>query len=234
MKIRIFHMVPLLLLLSLAACGQSGESEPQADVASAPGHPLNDANAKPSSSMISSGIQMAMEKAKRELASKNIDVNTIHIGGIHTGTAAARPKAEITPGGELLIAGKPVSALPAQRTLLLDYRKQLVGIADAGMDIGAQGADLGIEAAKQALFGKLAGRNENAVEATIRPQADRIRAAALALCARLPSLLSSQQKLAAAVPEFRPYATMRQEDVDDCGKKTRGKDENKGFAVFSD
>ena len=38
----------------------------------------------------------------------------------------------------------------------------------------------------------------------------------------------------AAMPEFRPYATMQQKDVDDCGKDTTSKDGKKGFAVFSD
>ena len=45
---------------------------------------------------------------------------------------------------------------------------------------------------------------------------------------------ASQQKLAAAMPEFRPYATMQQKDVDDCGKDMKDKDGKKGFAVFSD
>jgi hypothetical protein len=33
------------------------------------------------------------------------------------------------------------------------------------------------------------------------------------------------------MPEFRPYATMQQKDIDDCGKDMHGK---KGTAVFSD
>jgi hypothetical protein len=50
----------------------------------------------------------------------------------------------------------------------------------------------------------------------------------------MPDLLASQQKLAAAMPEFRPYATMTQKDVDDCGKDTIDENGKKGFAVFSD
>ena len=33
-------------------------------------------------------------------------------------------------------------------------------------------------------------------------------------------MMASQQKLAAALPEFKPYATMDQSDVDDCWQET--------------
>ncbi len=45
-----------------------------------------------------------------------------------------------------------------------------------------------------------------------------IEAEAMKLCARLPPLLASQQALASALPAFQPYATMDQQDIDDCGK----------------
>ena len=38
-----------------------------------------------------------------------------------------------------------------------------------------------------------------------------------------------QQALAASLPAFKPYATMTQEDIDDCGKDATGK----GIAVTS-
>ena len=113
----------------------------------------------------------------------------------------------------------------------MDYRQQLVGIAEAGMDIGAQGADLGIHAAKEALWGALTGKQDKDIEASVKPQAEQIKAAAVTLCKRLPRLLVSQQNLAAAMPEFRPYATMEQKDVDDCGKEMTDKNGKKGFAI---
>jgi hypothetical protein len=127
-----------------------------------------------------------------------------------------------------------VAATPAQQTLLLDYRKQIVGIAETGIDIGNQGAVLGINAAREALWGAFSGKNEKDIEAAIKPQTDKIQAAAAKLCLRLPDLLSAQQKLAAAMPAFRPYATMQQKDIDDCGKDMADKGGKKGFAVFSD
>jgi hypothetical protein len=83
-------------------------------------------------------------------------------------------------------------------------------------------------------MGALSGKSDKEIEAAIQPQTDKIQAAAARLCLRMPGLLVSQQKLAAAMAEFRPYATMTQKDVDDCGKDMTDKNGKKGEAVFSD
>lgn len=230
MKPIIFSTIALILL-PLAACGQSGQTDSQQGVADST---AQTAGGEKTTSGISGEIQKAIQGAKLELANKNIDVSSVHVGDGQRHDHDSRPKAEITPQGELLIAGNKIAATPAQQTLLLDYRKQIVGIAEAGMDIGTQGADLGMNAAKEALWGALAGKDDKDIEASIKPQTDKIQAAALKLCQRLPDLLSTQQKLAAAMPEFRPYATMEQKDVDDCSKDMTDKNGKKGFAVFSD
>ena len=214
---------------TLAACGQSGSASSDTDhTASATSNV-----GEPTSSFIGAEVQKGMQKAKQELATKNISINSVHVNGDRHSDDDSRPKAEITPQGDLLIAGNKVAATPAQHALLLDYRQQIVGIAETGMDIGTQGADLGINAAKQAVWGALSGKSDKDIEAAIKPQTDKIEASAAKLCLRLPDLLSTQQKLAAAMPEFRPYATMQQKDVDDCGKDKKYKDGKKGFAVFS-
>jgi hypothetical protein len=230
MKPITFSALALILLLPLAACGQS---DSQSGAADSTAQATRDTGEKTSSG-ISGEIQKAMQVAKQELANKNIEVNSVHIGDNQHDDNDSLPKAEITPQGDLLIADKKVAATPAQHVLLLDYRQQIIGIAETGMDIGTQGADLGMNAAKEALWGALAGKNDKEIEASIKPQTDKIQAAALKLCQRLPDLLSTQQKLAAAMPEFRPYATMQQKDVDDCGKDMKDKDGKKGIAVFSD
>ena len=234
MKPTTFSALALVLLLPLAACGQSGQTDSQPGVADNTAQAIKDAGEKTSSSAISGEIRKAMQQAKLELATKNIDVNSVHINDSQRDDKDSRPKAEITPQGDLLIAGKKVEATPAQQTLLLDYRQQILGIAEAGMDIGAQGADLGVSAAKQAIWGAFTGKSDKEIEAAIQPHTEKIQAAAAKLCQRMPSLLSSQQKLAAAMPEFRPYATMEQKDVDDCGKEMTDKNGKKGTAVFSD
>lgn len=229
MKQLTFTALALALLLPITACSQS---DPHVGATDHTAQAATDNAA--SFSGISGEVQKGIQQAKRDLASKNIDVNNLHVGRGRRASKHVGPSAEITPAGDLLIDGQTIAATPAQHAQLLDYRKQLVGVAEAGMDIGAQGADLGIRATKQALLGALGGQSDKDIEAAIKPQAKKIEAAALLLCKRLPDLLSSQQKLAAAMPEFRPYATMQQKDVDDCARETTDESGKHGAAVVSD
>ena len=229
MKPIIFSTVAFALLLPLAGCSQSTPANSGSTTQT-----TQNVGDKTSSTFLARKIHQGIEQAKQELVTKNIDVNNLHVGNGKHWSSTSRSDAEITPQGDLLISGKKVEATPAQHALLMDYRQQIVGIAEAGMDVGAQGAELGINAAKQAMWGAFSGKSDKDVEAAIKPQTEQIKAAALILCKQLPSLLASQQKLAAAMPEFKPYATMEQKDIDDCGKETTDKDGKKGFAVFSD
>lgn len=201
-----------VLLLPLAGCNRSAPDSNGAAQA------MKEVQEQTSPSMISAQIHKGIEQAKRELATKDIDINGIHIGHGRHDEDDSRPDAAITPQGDLVIAGKRVTATPEQHTLLLDYRQQVIGVAEAGMDIGEHGANLGTRAAKEAIWGALTGKSDKEIEARIEPQAEQIKIAAMALCQRLPGLLASQQKLAAVMPEFRPYATMTQKDIDDCGR----------------
>lgn len=204
----------IALLLPLAGCSGSGQSGSGTAAQTA-----KEVDSQTSPSMISAEIHKGMEQARRELATKDIDIDHIHVGhGQHDNDSL--PHAAITPQGELVIAGKQVAATPEQHTLLLDYRQQVLGIAEAGMDIGEHGANLGTQAAKEAIWGALTGKSDKEIEASIKPQTEQIRVAAMKLCQRMPDLLASQQKLAAVMPEFRPYATMTQKDINDCDKDT--------------
>lgn len=205
------RIAAIALLLPLAGCGQKPQ---QAGAGSA----------SPATTALGSEVRQAMDKAKAELATKNIDINgvAVKVNGSHTGRRSDLPRAEITPQGGLLIDGKPVAVTPQQQALLNDYRGQLIGIAEAGMDIGAQGADLGFKAAGEALKAVLSGDASDAIEKRVEAQTAGIKAAAKRLCGRMPALLASQQRLAAAVPAFGPYATMQQSDIDDCAKDIDG------------
>lgn len=131
--------------------------------------------------------------------------------------ADGRPDAEITPDGDLLIGGKAVALDAGQRVLLATHRRQLVGIATEGVQIGRQGVDLAGKAMKSALFAVLTG-NEARFERKMEAEASKIEASALKLCDRLPALLASQNAVAEAVPEFKPYASMDQSDIAECAR----------------
>lgn len=212
-----YGLLSMALILPLAACGQSDQTDTGAKggVADA----AKEVQQQTSPSFIAAQVQKGIDQAKRELATKDINVSSVHVGnGHHDDDHSHLPKAVITPQGDLVIAGKTVPATPEQHALVADYRQRIMGIAEAGMDIGASGASLGTTAAKEAIWGALSGKSDKEIEDSIKPQTAQIKAAAVKLCQRMPDLLSSQQKLAAAMPEFRPYATMTQKDVDDCGK----------------
>lgn len=215
-------LMALALTLPLAACGSSDQTDSAASSASSGmADAAKEVQQKTSPSFIAEQAQKGIDQAKRELATQDIDINDVHVGHDRHDDKTKRddlPKAAITPQGDLVIAGKTIPATPEQHVLLMDYRQQIVGVAEAGMDIGASGAALGTQAAKEAIFGALTGKSSDEIEAHIKPQAEKIKTDALKLCARLPDMLATQQKLASAMPEFRPYATMTQKDVDDCGK----------------
>lgn len=167
------------------------------------------------------GLQKAskeMENAKQEIAEAQHKLDTENMS--LSDNDHRLPKAELTPAGELLIDGKPVAMTAEQKTLGHAYRTQLQGVARDGIAIGLEGAKLGIDAAAGALKGILGGQSADEVgkqaeavaKETIKPKVEQ-------LCARLPALLKTQQAWAAAQPEFRPYATMDQSDVDDCTNK---------------
>lgn len=199
-------------LLLLGACDRS--DAPRPDSSTSASKPAPD-------TVIGRSVANAMDEARAKLATENISLTSFNVSGNNKGVTTddnaddTRPKAEITPQGELLIEGRKVDANAQQQALLLQYRKQIEGVASAGMDIGVQGADLGVKAATEAIKGIFSG-NPGDVEQRVEAEAEKIKLSAMKLCEQLPAMLETQTALAAAMPEFKPYATMDQDDIDDC------------------
>ena len=158
-----------------------------------------------------------MDKAREEIATARDRLARENIS-LNRNEKQHLPKAEITPAGDLLIEGKAVATTPEQKALVLAYRGELLGVVGDGMAIGMEGARVGIDAAASALKGVLAGQDGDEIGKQVGEQAKaKIQPMVAQLCTRLPGLLSAQQALSDALPEFAPYATMDQADVDDCG-----------------
>ncbi len=187
-----------LLCLPLIACGGTS-STPDTTV----GKSVADAT-----SGVGQTVKEAMDDARKDITQGNIKIS-----------ADKQPRAEITPDGRLLIGGKEVAANETQRRQLQEYRGHVVAIAMDGMDVGLAGAKLSASAAGEALKGIFSGDSEG-IEKRINAEAEKIEAQAKRICNRMPAMLASQQALAASLPAFKPYATMDQSDVDDCGKDT--------------
>lgn len=185
--------------------------------------PRDDQNTRAAESFIGRQVARGMEEARRKLETRNLPIG--HKPGIAINGRSDRshrgpeglPRAEITPEGDLVIAGETVPATPEQRELLLDYRRHVVDLAHAGMDVGIRGADIAgtaVSGIGEVLFGGSDGRK--AYEARIEAEAEKIRQQARGLCALLPAMYRSQEALAASMPAFAPYATLRPEDIDEC------------------
>lgn len=230
-----FNIRPAGLLLALtlpvigAACQPSPPPAPQAAPAG------GTASASAPKTALGRTVDKALDEARKELRSQNISISDglhINVNGHQVKRPGDLPKAEITPQGDLLIEGKTVAVNAAQRTMLLEYRSHIIGVAEAGMAIGMQGADLAAQAMGEAVKGIFSGKSEKAIEQSVEAQASGIKAAATRLCGQLPPMLATQDRLAAALPAFKPYATMTQDDIDDCMKDS--KDGHKGVAITSD
>ena len=193
-----------LLLVGLSACGQKPAPATSNDDAATAG------DAAAATTRLGQKVREATEKAREKMATSNISVSE---------GASTLPKAEITPQGDLLIGGKQVTINEQQRALLLQHRANVTAVALAGMEIGVQGADLGMRAAGEAIKGIFNG-NTGEIEKKIEAEAEKMKLSAAKLCEKLPALQESQQALAAAIPEFKPYANMKQADVDGCLEDT--------------
>ena len=160
---------------------------------------------EPTASVISKATREALKEVRKELAEGNISISD---HGQHG-------KAEITPQGDLLIDGRAVTLTAEQRKLLLEHRGHIIALAEAGAEVGMQGADLATKAMGEALKGVFTG-NTDEIEKRVEAEAGKMKASALKLCDKLPAMMASQQKLKASLPEFAPYATMDQDDIKDC------------------
>ena len=169
----------------------------------------------------------AIDQARIKLATANINLNGEFFSGGHHNVVARmghkdpadpRPDAELTPSGDLLIDGKAVSLTAAQHAMLLQYREAIMTVAETGMNLGVQGADLGGQAITEVFKGLMSGHPDQ-IDKNIKAKAGNIEAAATQLCQQLKPVQEMQQRLAATIPEFAPYATLKASDIEDCGKR---------------
>lgn len=146
-------------------------------------------------------------EAQRKIVKQNLQLR---------GDNVSLPEAELTPESDLLIAGKKVAVNAEQHALLVDYRQRLESVAIDGVDVGMQGVDLAGKAVSTAISNAFNGSSSEQTKTQIEAEAAKIKISAHKLCDQLPALLDSQQKLAAALPEFRPYARMTTDNLKKC------------------
>lgn len=166
---------------------------------------------------------LAQERAKLE--NENLSLGeTLRFGkgGHQSDRGQDGPRGEITPDGDFLVDGKPVAIDADQRAQLLAYRARVITLAKTGIDAGERAAMLAIDATDVGMFrlfvSAVTGSLERKVKATVVRE---IQPAVLRICHDLPALRDSQQRLAASLPEFKPYATLQEDDIEDCERDVR-------------
>ena len=152
-----------------------------------------------------SGTSVSTDSGRISTNSKSV---TLRVNGL--------PNAEITATGDLSIGGKAVAVNASQRTLLQSYHREMNAMTADGIAIGKQGAALAGKAVTEAIKGAINGKTDD-VESKVEAEAKKIEQQAMQLCKRLVTIKASQDALATSLPEFKPYATLGQSDVDDCG-----------------
>lgn len=212
---RILPIAALALLLPLAAQAQPPRSA-DTGISAEIRRDLSDARKE---------VQAELAKAKQDLDTGDLQLRDSLQFGKQSKTRqhdADRAAAAITPQGDLLIDGKPQVIDAGQRRQLLAYRGLVVEIAKAGIDIGQTSADAALAAVDRSwvslMFGAMTGSLERRIERTVREQ---VEPGVRGICRMLPRVMDSQQRLAASLPQFRPYATLEREDVADCENTVR-------------
>lgn len=171
-------------------------------------------------------IRSDLARARAELETENLDVaNSLQVNGDGRRKAKTEPKlpkAEITPQGDFLIEGEAVAIDSNQRRQLLDYRRMVVEVAKAGIDIGEVSALAAVDSVDRGVFslmvGAMTGSLERRIERTVR---NTVGPGVLLICDRMPALRDAQQQLASDLPAFRPYARLEAQDADDCRNEVR-------------
>lgn len=171
-------------------------------------------------------IRSDLARARAELETENLDVaNSLQVNGDGRRKAKTEPKlpkAEITPQGDFLIEGEAVAIDSNQRRQLFDYRRMVIEVAKAGIDIGEVSALAAVDSVDRGVFslmvGAMTGSLERRIERTVR---NTVGPGVLLICDRMPALRDAQQQLASDLPAFRPYARLEAQDADDCRNEVR-------------
>lgn len=123
--------------------------------------------------------------------------------------------ARITAAGDLDIRGKNVVVTPAQRQLLQGYHTDVLALRKDAVATGKAGVETGAHALDAVARG-LASGNADSIDSEIDSRASKVDALAHAVCQDLARLYAAQGQVTAAIPAFRPYATIEPHEVSEC------------------
>lgn len=125
------------------------------------------------------------------------------------------PDAVISASGDLTIAGKAISLSGPQKELAVRYFAGASAVRDDGLATGMAGAATAVTALSSVVSG-LANGEPDKIGPEIDAKAAKIEQHVEKLCRDLHDLATTQDALAASLPDFKPYALIMEKDVNSC------------------
>lgn len=130
-------------------------------------------------------------------------------------TARDGSEALITPDGALTIRGRPIQVTSDQRELLKQYSAGIADIEKRGMRIGKHAVDM-VGGMMGTLVADLFAGHDQDMDKDMEAKAEPLKEEARALCGDVRVQKHLQQKLATALPMFKPYAVIDMDSENDC------------------
>ena len=125
------------------------------------------------------------------------------------------PDAVVSAAGELAIAGKTVALNAGQKELVTRYFSNASAVRDDGFATGMAGASTALTAIGS-VVSNLANGEPDKIGPEVDAKAAKIEEHVEKLCRDLRELATTQDALAASLPDFKPYALIVEKEVDDC------------------
>lgn len=125
------------------------------------------------------------------------------------------PKATISADGAFAIDGKTVTVTPAERSLLVNYNRNVRNVHEAGLAMGKTGFKM----TTKAIENKLSATPDLADKAA---EASNLKTLSLGICKAEVAIKVAQDQLAAQMAAFKPYAAIiSTSDVKSCDNGTK-------------
>ena len=140
---------------------------------------------------------------------RRLDAQHVAVGR-HNG-----PEAVVSANGEISIDGKTVSLNQAQKDLATRYFAGAKMLRDDGFATGMAGASTALTAISSIVTGLASGEPDK-IGPAVEAKAAKVEAQAEKLCRDLGELAATQNELAASLPEFKPYALIHTQEVNEC------------------
>ena len=129
-------------------------------------------------------------------------------------TAVDHSQAEIDPAGDLKIRGKDVPVTDAQRQLLVQYSQNLLDMEKRGKAADWQAWDMAPGIVGTALADLFTGASNKQIDDDANKAAEPLKEEFLKLCGSVKAERRVQDQISDALPAFRPYAVIQEQDTE--------------------